>query len=214
MVSRIPEDDIRGVATVIGATGTVVHSKRLLGDDGADNVTNNGAGASLNTTGGVTTLTAAAPSFSADDVGRLVLVSGAADAGANGMREITEFVDTSNVKFASEAADGADGNNGAISWTVVATGGWFRQNGLWKTFMLYSLDRKTALGALVDVRIDGCMELADVPENSVYVELATLDQTTPNFSLEAPWRYVRARVFESSGGTVQVGLQEQGQGGQ
>jgi hypothetical protein len=214
MFTKIPEDGSGQTNTVtnVGTTGTVSQGKRMLGDGGADNGANGGAGASLNTTSGVTTLTAAAPSFSVADVGRQALVSGAADAGANGMRTITEFVDVSNVKYVSEAADGADGNNGAISWSVVVTSGWFRQNGLWKTFLLYDLDRKTALGASVDVKIDGCMELAAVPENSAYVELAALDQTTPNFSLEDPWRYVRARVIDADGGTVQVGLQVQDQG--
>jgi len=51
-----------------------------------------------------------------------------------------------------------------------------------------------------------------VPANSAYVELATLDQATPEFSLEEPWRYVRARVVNAGGGTVQVGLYAQGQG--
>lgn len=213
-ISKMPADasGLTQTTTNVGTTGTVNQGKRMLGDDGADNAANSGAAADLNTASGVTTLTAAAPSFSAADVGRQILISGAADAGALGMREISEYVDTSNVKFASEAGDGADGNNGSVAWVVTASGGWFRQNGLWKTFMLYELDRKTALGASVDVKVDGCMELADVPENSAYVELASLSQGTPNFSLEEPWRYVRARAVEADGGTVQVGLHIQGQG--
>ena len=212
MVSKITEDDSRGVSSILGTTGTVVHSKRLLGDAGANNVANSGAAASLNTTGLLTTLTAAAPSFSVDDVGRQILVSGAADAGANGMRTITDYVSSTVIEFESEAADGADGNNGAIGWTAVSAGGWFRQNGLWKTFFLYDVDRVTALGAGADVRIDACMELADVEEDSAYKELATLDQATPEFSLEDPWRYVRARVIDAGGGAVQVGAHIQGQG--
>lgn len=100
---------------------------------------------------------------------------------------------------------GDAGATGAVS------GDWFRQNALWKTFLLYSLDRKTALGALVDVKVDGCMELAAVPANSAYVELGSLSQAVPRLSLEEPWRYVRARVVNAGGGTIQVGLHAQGQ---
>ena len=209
MVSKIPE---YAVSVNLGPTGTIVHSKRLLGDAGADNVANSGAGASLDTTSLITTLTSAAPAFSTADVGRQIVVTGAADVGALGMRTITDYVDASNVKFASEAADGADGNNGAIGWTVVAAGAWFRQNSLWKTFLLYDVDRTSALGGAVDVKIDACMELADVPANSAYVELGSLSQGIPNLSLEDPWRYLRARVVNAGGGTVQVGLHAQGQG--
>ena len=134
--SRIPEDDSRGVATNLGTTGTVMHSKRLLGADGAG------------TTG---------------------------------------------------------------------KGSWFRNNGLWKTFMVYNADRVGAVNGTVDVRIEACMELASDPDDpdddTAIVELATLTGASPSYSTENPWRYVRARV-EAFGGAknVQVGLHAQGQG--
>ena len=134
--TKIPEDDSRGVSTTLGTTGTVVHSKRMLGDDGA----------------------------------------------------------------------GAVGN-----------GGWFRNNGLWKTFFLYNIDRVGAVDGGVDVRIEGCMELAsapDDPDTDTFVsELATLTAAAPSFSTEYPWRWVRARVEAFAGAkNVQVGSHFQGQG--
>jgi hypothetical protein len=109
-------------------------------------------------------------------------------------------------RLLGDAGAGAPGN-----------GGWFRQNGLWKTFMLYNLDRVGALNAGVDVRIDGAMELASAPDDpdadTFFVELATLAVGSPSFSTEYPWRYVRARVGAFAGAkNVQVGLQIQGQG--
>jgi hypothetical protein len=134
--THIPEDDSRGVSTVLGTTGTVMHSKRLLGDDGA----------------------------------------------------------------------AATGN-----------GGWFRNNGLWKTFMLYNLDRVGAVDGGVSVIIDGAMELASDPDDpdtdTDVVELATLNSGSPSFSTENPWRWVRARVDAFAGAkNVQVGAHMQGQG--
>jgi len=96
-------------------------------------------------------------------------------------------------------------------------GSWFRQNGLWKTFMLYNADRVGTPDGGVDVRIEGCMELAEDPNDpdadTFVVELATLTGASPSFSTEYPWRYVRARVEAFAGAkNVQVGLQIQGQG--
>jgi hypothetical protein len=103
---------------------------------------------------------------------------------------------------------------GDVGANAVGNGGWYRTNGLWKTFMLYALDRKTALGA-ADVRIDACMELATAPDDpdvdTFAIEVATLNSAAPSFSFENPWRYVRARVI-NAGPTVQVGFFEQGQG--
>lgn len=209
MFTKIPEGN---VSSLVGTTGTVNHGKRMLGDAGEGLAPNTAATGDLSTTSGVTTLTGAATPFTSADLGRQVLITGAADAGANGMHTITEFVDTSNVRFLSAAADGTDANNGSITWSVVNAGAWFRQNGLWKTFTLYDLDRKTALGGSTDVRVDACMELAVEAVNSAYVELATLSQGTPNFSIEDPWRYVRVRVLDAGGRAIQVGLQVQGQG--
>lgn len=135
-LSRIPDQDSRGVPSPIGTTGTVMGAKRLLGDDGAL-----GAG----------------------------------------------------------------------------RGGWYRTNGLWKTFFLYCTDKKTAPSVTVDVRIEACMELAEPPDDpdaDTYVtELVNLAVGAPVYSTEHPWRYVRARVVAHAGAAIQVGLFEQGQGG-
>lgn len=122
------------------------------------------------------------------------------------------YVGTTGTVNASKRLLGDDGAAAA------GNGQWFRSNGLWKTFMLYPLDRNSAtgLGGAVDVRIEACMELASAPDDpdadTFVVELAALSQGTPNFSTENPWRYVRARVVNAGGGTVQVGMHEQGQG--
>jgi len=96
-------------------------------------------------------------------------------------------------------------------------GEWFRNNGLWKTFMLYNTDMVGAVDGGVDVRIEACMELASAPDDpdvdTFVVELATLTNAAPSFSTESPWRYVRARVEAFAGAkNVQVGFQMQGQG--
>jgi len=202
MITSIPN-----AKSNLGTNGVVSHGKRLLGNSGADNSANNGAAASIVSLDGVTTLTSAAPSFTLDDVGRQITVSGATDEGANGTHMIIEYVDDSNVRYQSQAADGSEGS---ISWAIVTTGTWFRQDGLWKTFLAYSTDKSAAVGATLDVKIDGCMELAEETENTAYVELATLDQATPHFSVEEPWRYLRARVVDAGGITIQVGGYVQG----
>ena len=135
-LKSIPDGQSHGVSTNLGPTGTVVHSKRMLGEDGA---------------------------------------------GATGL------------------------------------GAWFRNNGLWKTFMLYNADRVGAVNGTVDVRIEACMELASDPDDpdtdTLVVELATLTNASPSFSTENPWRYVRARVEAFAGAkNVQVGAHMQGQG--
>lgn len=133
--SKIPDDDINGVSTRVGTTGTVVGQRRLLGDAGA----------------------------------------------------------------------AAAGN-----------GSWHRSNGLWKTFCAYPTDNlaATGLGGTLDIKIEAAMELptgAARDTGPFVVELAGLTSAAPEFSTEAPWRYVRARVVNAGGGTVQVGLIEQGQ---
>ena len=100
---------------------------------------------------------------------------------------------------------------------AVGNGAWFRNNGLWKTFMLYNLDRVGAIDVGVDVRVEACMELASAPDDpdtdTFIVELAALSSGALSFSTEYPWRYVRARVEAHAGvKNVQVGLQIQGQG--
>lgn len=95
-------------------------------------------------------------------------------------------------------------------------GGWYRSNGLWKTFYLYCTDRKTAVSATVDVRIEACMELASDPDDpdvdTKAVELVNLAASALHFSTENPWRWIRARVVAHAGAPIQVGLFEQGQG--
>lgn len=136
ILSGIPDDKVNGVTTNLGPTGTVMHSKRMLGEEGA-------------------------------------------------------------------------GSTGR--------GGWFRNNGLWKTFMLYNFDRVGAVDSGVDVRIEACMELASDPDDpdvdTFVIELAALSNASPSFSIEYPWRYVRARVHAFAGTkNVQVGAHMQGQG--
>lgn len=99
---------------------------------------------------------------------------------------------------------------------AAGNGSWHRSNGLWKTFLAYPTDflASTGVGAALDIKIEACMELpagAARDTDPFVVVLATLNQSTPNFSTEEPWRYVRARVVNAGGGTVQVGLIEQGQ---
>lgn len=102
------------------------------------------------------------------------------------------------------------GDTGAA---VPGRGGWFRSNGLWKTFMAYNVDRKTVLGVALDIRIEAAMELADNADVDTFIVLlATLTSAAPAFSTEHPWRWLRARVVNAGGGTIQVGLHEQGQG--
>jgi hypothetical protein len=106
---------------------------------------------------------------------------------------------------------------GAAGADTTGRGGWFRNNGLWKTFMLYNTDRVGAIDGGVDVRIEACMELASAPDDpdvdTFIVELAALSTGSESFSTEYPWRYVRARVHAFAGAkNVQVGLQIQGQG--
>lgn len=82
-----------------------------------------GATASLDTTGGVTTLTTLAAGgnlFTDSDVGRTIVINGAADANANGSQVIVSVVDGNNITFVASTppADAPDGNNGSIAWTV------------------------------------------------------------------------------------------------
>jgi len=125
-------------------------------------------------------------------------------------RNVHTSVGTTGTNMASKRLLGDDGASG------VGRGQWYRTNGLWKTFMLYSLDRKTAINVTNDVRIEACMELASDPNDpdvdTFVIELANLAAGAPSFSTEYPWRWVRARVVAHDGVPIQVGLFEQGQG--
>lgn len=129
----------------------------------------------------------------------------------SGQRQITTNVGPTGTVSQGKRILGVDGAG------ITGRGGWFRQNGLWKTFMVYNADRVGAVNGTVDVRIEACMELASAPDDpdvdTVIVELATLTAAAPSFSTEYPWRYVRARLHAFAGAkNVQVGLQIQGQG--
>jgi hypothetical protein len=89
--------------------------------------------------------------------------------------------------------------------TVAGKGEWVRMASSSKTFFLYNVSRTGAVGAAV-VQIHGAMELADVPENTAFQLLATLNAATPHFNVTAPWSYMRAEVTVPGAAAVQVGM--------
>ncbi len=69
----------------------------------------------LSVASGVATLTGLT-GMTADSVGNVITISGAATGGNNGTFSIVEYVSATSVKIQNAAAVGPDANNGAITW--------------------------------------------------------------------------------------------------
>jgi hypothetical protein len=74
-----------------------------------------------------------------------------------------------------------------------------------KLVFLYNLSRTGGVGAAV-VEIHGAVELADAPDNTAYVLLATLNAGTPKAQVTENWSYMRAKLTTAGAAAVQVGL--------
>ena len=127
----------------------------------------------------------------------------------NNINNMPVGLGTTGTQMVSKKMLGTDGAG------ATGRGQWLRNDCLWKTFMLYSSDRKTAVNAGVSVRIEVCMELASDPDDpdvdTAVFELGDLTAASPTLSTENPWRYIRARGHAHAGSDVQVGFFGQGQ---
>ncbi len=94
------------------------------------------------------------------------------------------------------------GDDGA---SVTGKSEWVRMTPSSKSFFLYNVSRTGAVGAAV-VQIHGAMELADVPENTAFQLLATLNAAAPHANVTSPWSYMRAEVTVAGASAVQVGM--------
>lgn len=95
------------------------------------------------------------------------------------------------------------GNSGAA---VLGVGAWVRvPDNDKKLVFLYNLSRTGTVGAAV-VEIHGAIELADVPDNTAYVLLATLNAGVPKAQISENWSYMRAKLTTTGAAAVQVGL--------
>lgn len=94
------------------------------------------------------------------------------------------------------------GDAGAV---LAGKGDWVFTASSSKTFFLYNVSRTGAVGDAV-VQIHGAMELADVPEDTAFQLLATLNAATPYSDQIGSWSYMRAEVITPGAAAVQVGM--------
>ncbi len=95
---------------------------------------------------------------------------------------------------------------GADGASVAGTGAWIRvPDNDKKLVFLYNASRTGAVGAAV-VEIHAAIELADVPDNSAHVVVATLNSAAPKAQISECWSYMRAKVTTAGAVAVQVGL--------
>jgi hypothetical protein len=95
---------------------------------------------------------------------------------------------------------------GADGAAVTGTGAWVRvPDNDKKLLFLYNNSRTGVVGAAV-VEIHAAIELADVPDNSAHVVVATLNAGAPKAQISECWSYMRAKVTTPGAAAVQVGL--------
>jgi len=78
----------------------------------------------------------------------------------------------------------------------------------WKNFCLRTVDHLGVYNPPAqpsgEVEIQAAMTLANIPANTEYTVLATLDGTTRAFSTERPWRYLRCEITVDFGSKIVV----------